>query len=446
MLTVATMTDRPALVPDTHVFLHGRNFNEVRWQQLLANSGLALAMPVIDELDAWKGKRADSQLASRARDLGRQINEVLGNGKTAGGILVETVPELTPAEVIALGFDAESKDHRLMAEVFAFRKSSGRDVRIVTTDNGMQIRCKSRGIPVIRFPEDLLLDVRDDRDSKIANLENEVKRLRKPLPKLELLADRGTHGEDELPVAKSFGPTPVLQDSKDRAKQEVAAAQHDLAYHRAGQFSTAEIARVQKELAAHEPQLAAYYASRSAAEDLLSRTFALDIGLANDGGAPAEDIDVHLQLPQGFSFIDETSLPTEPDKPATPMPVPEFAANFPYGGKVPDYMAGLLGGRDYLAGIRPLVQSLEPAANATGPRLDADDPTVAEMHVRTVKHGYGIELPRVHVLAPPNHPPAISVLYRLVAGNDPDPRDGKLAFKLEAGTTTQWPQDEENDR
>ncbi len=434
------MTDPPALVPDTHVFLHGRNFNEIKWQQLLPDACLAMVMPVIDELDAWKGKRADSQLAGRARDVGRQINEALGSGYTAGGIPVEIIPELAPAEVAAMGFDPDSKDHRLMADVTAFRKATGRDVRIVTTDNGMQIRCKGRGVPFIRFPSALLLDVRDDRDAKITNLEGEVKRLRKPLPALTIVPSTESNGEGPIPLW-SLAPLPDGQDPRARANALVEKEQHDLVHFRP-QFLTyapGDIARVQKELTALEPKLVAHFKAEAEAQGLLSRTFPVEVDLKNDGGAPAEDVDIMLGLPEGFIFVDEGGVPVEPQPVAIPRASPILPPAFGGHMKILDHLRPFEM-PNYFAGLGPTIKALEPPANATGPEINKQQPEVARFHVQNLKHGSIHALPTVYIRAPLQHPPAVSVDYRIAASNDPDIRTGNVVFKLNPGSSVQWRQ------
>jgi hypothetical protein len=53
-------------------------------------------------------------------------------------------------------------------------------------------------------------------------------------------------------------------------------------------------------------------------EEVGTRTITLPIWIANDGTAPAEDIDVFMHFPDGFELIGEKDFPRAPELPRPP--------------------------------------------------------------------------------------------------------------------------------
>ena len=62
-------------------------------------------------------------------------------------------------------------------------------------------------------------------------------------------------------------------------------------------------------------------------ENLKRRTIELVILLANDGTAPAEDIDIIMHLPDGFKTLEKGKLPTLPNAPGASDRTPNGDAN-----------------------------------------------------------------------------------------------------------------------
>jgi hypothetical protein len=114
------------------------------------------------------------------------------------------------------------------------------------------------------------------------------------------------------------------------------------------------------------------------AQNLKHRTIRLAICLANDGTAPAEDIDVFMHFPDGFVLTSEDDFPDppQPPKPPSKSKTQMEKLRAPLGGGIPSV--------PYPPAFNP--SSIQPPSNVSAPSIKRTRSYDVNLHVRRIKH------------------------------------------------------------
>ncbi len=160
---LATRPGTEVTVVDTNTFLHCILFTAIDWCQELQTDSVRLVLPllVLDELDD-KTFSANSRLAKRASKVLRTLDPFMEMVVTHG------TAELRPGVTLeVLGDDDDHRrrtnnDTELLDRTEFLHQVIERPVTIVTTDYGMRVRGKARGLQAHVMPERLRLPLSSD--------------------------------------------------------------------------------------------------------------------------------------------------------------------------------------------------------------------------------------------------------------------------------------------
>ncbi|PZP21417.1 PIN domain-containing protein [Pseudomonas kuykendallii] len=327
------------LIPDTNVFMQCRHLHELPWSTAFPEWDaivVVLVAPVIREIDRQKG--GQGRLAKRARTanslIGRLIDssavELSGDGEQPIVTLV-AMPELRPNPSLQDDLDYTQADDSIVGIVSAFLNAQeGRQVALLSNDNGPLMSARRVSVPFHRVPSDWLLPAEGDEDQKrLRALEGEVKRLKSAEPMCVIQP----HGEPWEFGAERFQPLTEeqIQSLMAMVKERFTAAtdfgSREKAEHRPGLGLSGIYALYGREefVPASDDEIALY--QKEQYPDWLSRCETcfrelhyqlqnaqelprIEVDLLNEGSRPAEGVRVVFYLRGGGLLL---KLPQEDD-------------------------------------------------------------------------------------------------------------------------------------
>lgn len=206
---------------DSNLFLQCRPLAELDWHRLIGPEEVTLLIPsaVLAELDKHKSD-GNSRRAQRARSALKFLDALLEAPNDT--VVVRT----TPVKVIAqfapeVPRDANtSNDDSILFEVAEMMRTHGsHTVGLVTHDTNLKVKAKRKSLRFFPVPDEWLLAPEpDERDKRVRQLEEEVARLKKQTPIIEITLDGNQEVELIVP-----GYEPLTPDTVDRLMEAMAA-------------------------------------------------------------------------------------------------------------------------------------------------------------------------------------------------------------------------------
>lgn len=327
------------IVPDTNVLLHSQLLDQIPWCDLTRSQSveIVLVSQVLRELDAKKSGDSE-KLRRRAQHvlsaIKRWMPSVSSVGTVGKGATIRVqVREPQPIE----GLDLNVPDDRVIASAILLRGES--PVVIASGDITMGYKAEMHGIDVLTIPDQYR--IHDDAPQKKAAPSAPRPRLvaslfppndAPPAPNVEVRCGlTAGHLLPEAEVGLTLARRREAEVARARATEESARRAARALSSRGGDprlrnpfsipFSNtlAALDRItgpfdppdEEEPSAEEWEQ--YIASLKNYDELYPNTFALSIGLINEGDAPADDILVEFWFPDGFAISDyEPKIPTKP--------------------------------------------------------------------------------------------------------------------------------------
>lgn len=241
-----------------------------------------------------------------------------------------------------LQLNPDIQDDQLIASIIMFKNEMPDvDLVLVTSDAGLTLigKAKRNNIPVMKLPDNLKLAEEPDQDQiRIRELEKRLHELELKIPQLSLVfADGNQYAtfslnypiemtEDELAekielVKKQYPKMKQQTKQKIESSGQFAAIAEVMANFNASMGNVIlpeDIEIYNTELDDYYTQYSEYLRKDIWYHNLRYRTVNLSIYVANDGTTPAEDIDVFLHFPDGFTIMDQHSYPKSPEIPDPP--------------------------------------------------------------------------------------------------------------------------------
>jgi hypothetical protein len=308
-MELGMIADEKVLFPDTNTLLHYPPIKDVAWKDACGVTviRLVLCMQVIHELDA---KKDDPRLGDRARRAIKEVETILD----AGGIVAEDVTlEVFNYEIRASDFpdtlSPDSADDRIVHSVKEYvRRHGSIAVCIYSEDIGMRLRCKAHAIETIKPDSSIRLPApSSEQEKKYKAAIAELHEMKSRAPKLEVVITKvGLSDARREPVEFILSPVPEPRDLEAELAQYIEANDlHPLSNRFAKKIqlmygirlSDGDFDNYNAKLEDHLDEYKGWLRLRMETESIAASTFHFAIWLKNQGTAPAEDIDLELQLP-----------------------------------------------------------------------------------------------------------------------------------------------------
>lgn len=342
-----TKTDRITAFPDTNIFLHFEPFDQIPWRKELnaATVELHVTATVVSELNKHGDKHTAGHVQERARKTLRRIRECIldGTRKVTDGVFITCDLELEGFDMASHRLDPSSQDDCILAAIIS-HKERHPDARVVliTDDAPFAVRAHTKGVHSIALSESLRLPSQQDAKSKeIRELKEKLREVERRLPRLTLAFPEG---KEFLEVA--FGPDVSVTEADAQAyvRSQVAPA-HPTANAERWQALASE-PKLMRSAEVHEAvapwldlmsSFAEFMATKAATDrevylnryaayflawwkytNVMQRTKELRLVLTNTGTAPAEEINIFLQVPKSVDIFPSGGLPLAPPPPLPP--------------------------------------------------------------------------------------------------------------------------------
>ena len=428
------MPDKSAFI-DTSIFLHYRPFDDINWLDVLEvkSAALVIAQITISELDKRKDEPTP-KLRQRAASVLKKLETLFTKGppfQVRPGVELLLQDAEPSIDYAANQLDYRSQDDRLLASMLQFRATNAEaQLILITADFGLRVKAWRHGIKATDLPEELKLpEEADPNEKRIQQLERELLELKRVIPELKLtFSDKSERLEVSLEPsiimsAEEIERAKMLVRLKHKKLEEESAPRPARLVFRVENPVDA-LARPSKENrqrynTALEHFYCIYDDWLATKATLLNRkrwTICLSFILANNGTAPAEDIDVFLHFPDGFELYKEQNLPKVPPEPQPPQK--------PSGGLVnmPQFNIPEIG--SVAKAVR--LQDMGPR-NVSAPQIRKTNSYEVKIPVRQLKHNLIEALgPLYVVFASYEAAGSFRIDYAIVAANILKPVQGKL--------------------
>lgn len=332
---------------DTNIFLHYQPFNQVNWLEIVKAESATIVIPPITvrELNRHKDLHPRPQIKKRAGETIKRLSGLLDVGittKITEEVFVTFEDRDPIIDYAAHQLNFNVQDDQLIASILVNRlEAPSEHIVLVTSDLGLALVTKAgrQGISTQKMPENLrIADEPDPNESKVKQLEQQIREMNSRVPNLSLVYEDGEqHTTIKLPFPLSIEQSEVeknidalkskfpkrkkkeVKDLSDLPKNAIERASIVGAASIRSMIPQEEFERYNNEVEQYIPAYRNFIASKLEFENQQRRMVKLDIALANDGTAPAEDIDIYMHFPDGFQLLEEGELPSPPQPPDSPV-------------------------------------------------------------------------------------------------------------------------------
>lgn len=426
---------------DAMVLLHFEPIEHILWADLLNSNSvqLILARITIRELDKHKATHPSPKIRDRARRNLKRVETALNSADRSirENVELSFFDMLPSIDYRSVGLNPEWPDDILIATILEFKQQNiNSDVVLVTNDTGARIKAISLNIEVFELPDKLKLPSEPDPlVEENRKLKERLSKLTAAMPELSLCFDGGEIfkkidcSSKAIETAEERVSRIASEVEKERTKNQYKPSKLFLrsTVHSPGQQ---ELKRFLRDLNDYIKQYEAYLNNLADWKIVKSKTFPLEFSIVNNGGAPADDIDILIYFPDGFLIIKEKDLPKIPKPPEKPIP-PRSSLNLM---KSPfDIMKNIrLPSYDY-SSFSSINRNIPK--DVTGPKIRRTDSYEVEYHINRLKHGFSIKLKAVYLdYSESEEIKSFEAKYWINAGNVPESAEGKLHVVIESET------------
>jgi PIN domain len=417
---------RIILLPDTNIFLHFPALAELDWCNISgAETVVVMIAPVVmrelnDHKDNPRSRklrdRADAALKElHARFKGQKPKELRPN------VEVQFLTKDPAIDFADRGLLKELSDDWLIATAIDLSASANPDdtIAIVSADFGLEIKA-SPHVKVIgmhdslRLPEEI-----NAEEKKIKELERQLRLIHAASPDLKLAFVDGAVFQElrlfEYPV-QNISVTARLEEARNKYPKQKEKPSSNVLGIGVSQLSNSLMQAYNHGVDTYLEELERFWNTVGDAVRWYNSTAKLQLYVRNEGGAPADDIDVFVHFPDGFEVVSEKGLPRLPKEPSPPQSIEDSFKRF----------------TDPVSLYQPSVahlNSLIPKPEANSRLLDIKKTKSHDVkfHVKRLKHHGDSLLPDIY-LHFSDEPKSFRAEYRIIAGNVPAPREGSLDF------------------
>jgi hypothetical protein len=442
---------------DTNIYLHYQLFDQIKWLEVLKASEVTIIIPPITlrELNRQKELNTRSRVKQRAGLVLNKLSSLFENELSAcicDGVEICLEDRDPMIDFSQLQLNPDIQDDQLIASIVMFRSERPEvDVILVTSDAGLALIGKARrhNIQVTKLPENLKLPEEPDQDQiRIRELEKKLRDLELKIPQLSLVfADGSQHAtftlehpvemtKDEIAgkielVKKQYPKMKQQTKQKSELAGQFAAIAEAMANFNASMGNVLlpeDIEKYNTELDEFYQAYSEYLRKGVWYENLRCRTVNLSMYVANDGTAPAEDIDVFLHFPDGFEIMDKHGFPKTPELPNPPDEPKTQMQRMISMIKTSEYFSPIMG---YIPDV------ISASRNVSVPTIRKTGSYEVEFYVERIKH-------KLQEAADPLYisfesfeaAQSFKIDYRLLAANIPEEVTGQLHVVINKDSKT----------
>ena len=430
---------------DTMMYLHFVPIEQVDFCSLLGVEVVRILVPRVTFRELEKHKIGHT--STRIRDRSRQGLAFLEKHIKSGlpirdGVSLEFIPHMPRLDMEQYGLNPGWNDDVLIASVLEYKtQKPSEQTLLVTDDGGARLTCHHLGVRTFELPEKYRLPIElDETEKENQRLRREIQRFQNALPKitigfgdnLESIARFSLGVPEEIDeslirttLSKLRIAIPELQNQDSSLapwdQSLTALATRLAAANILDQIAQGEFERYDKERLAYFDDYERYMRAMVPAHNRMKRTLRFTIAISNTGSAPAEDVDVRLSFPDGFTLhskADLPALPKEPEKPVKPRSQAQL------------FQASVSASTFRLVDpIIPFVPGFKPPSTF---KLRKTNSYEVSDHFARIKHGQTEKLRQLFLIFD-SHEDARSFHcdYEISVGNLPDALRGRLHFVID---------------
>jgi rRNA-processing protein FCF1 len=417
---------------DTNIFLHFKFFIEINWLESCHDDKckIIIAPIVIDELDKHKIGKDDKN--KRAKRVLQQIeyyseNQLFEIQKNIEIEILNSKPKKSTFTKYHL--DPNEHDNQLIASIIEYQSYNTEDkIFLCSNDIGPRLRSKQYGINNLKLPETYLLPEKDNAiDKQIKSLIEEntflKSRIPKPLLQVENEKDYIKIKINEYTVEKES----FIRDKMTEIKKEYPYLSFDEKRNSYNPLATLaslsliskeQVDRYNSELDEFYSKFGLYLHSFYDYEVTNNLSVRINIFLTNIGNVPCDDVDIYCHFPDGFDLLEEDDLDDPPEKPNPPSTPKTFYENMNSGFNFP---------RPYFPNI-----GSQPMPKINRPSIRKTKSYEVHFNRKYVKHCTRYPLDTLFAVYKSfTEMKNFAIDYTIVAGNIPEPVEGKLNIIFE---------------
>lgn len=415
------------IVLDTNIFIHFKDFDQIDWMEVISKKGeFTLVIPpiVIDEIDNHKYNK-NSKISRRVKRILPKIEIYLNSEE---GTIKLMLISKRPNENTFLDHGLKKIDHDdcLLASILEFKNEIENDDYLVyiTHDTGPRLKAKTLSIHSEKIHEKFILpDEPDDSEKRNKQLEKELSVYRNQCPKISFgflenekvfrpetkstLIDEDSYLSDQLKKVKETHNYLNKVESANGIPSSIFQVSQLFA------LSDAQIINYNSDLDKYYDQIEEYHSSVYYRLSYEYECVEVKLKISNSGTAPANDVDVELYFPDGFTLHTKEDLPQIISKPTAP------------------YQPKTRHDIQYRSNFFPKVGTInilpKSGINLNAPSIKKTNSYNVDFHLLKLKHNQSFEFETLY-LKFENRSLAqnFSIKYRIMISNYPDVLKGSI--------------------
>jgi hypothetical protein len=437
------MVETIVLFLDTNVFLHYQSFDQIDWSALFGVANVEIIIPpvTVHELNKHKDSHPKPRIRARAADI---IKKLLGlfenslNIPISQDLIIHLEDREPQVDFSQHQLSREVKDDELIASVLFFKNEKPeKRVILVTSDFGLILmgKAKRQGVEVYRLPDSYKLpEEPDPNEKKVLELQAELRKIKNTRPEVLLVFGNGenhihfplehpkptlTSIEIEKLLAKEKNEHPLMQNVQSILKAKGLDTSAMAALTTMYSITSADTDAYNNELEKYYAQCKKFFQKQVDYENLLARTLELDLWVLNRGTAPAEDIDIFMHFPDGFTLFSEEKFPKAPQSPEPPSEPRTAIEKMNFDStRLGAIMSSL---------SRQSFNQPEPPSNVSGFDIQRTNSYDVHFHVERLKHKLREAADTIYItFANYEDAKSFEVDFRILVANLAEPTEGKL--------------------
>ncbi|MHB1356182.1 MAG: PIN domain-containing protein [Anaerolineae bacterium] len=348
---------------DTNIFLHFQPFDQIKWTEVLGYKQICIYIPpiIITDLNKYKRDNQSRRRKDRSQAVLKKFSDLVQNmipgdfqinlGANVTIVFLVQSVDITPYA----GLLQSEGDDQIIGSILNFEKNNPNvvpdNVILVTDDIGLKVKCKSYGIRFFSLPDNFRLsDEPTEEEQKIKKLEQVLSSYINKEPKLNLVFLQEGEEQTELhlsvEIISDLDPveidrlcrieeneikwkSPMFPSINDQTKvpelrliaEMIRSTQKlhaDFLRGTMDHVSENDINKYKVEVLKYIESYKQYIPELFKWKQISGRTREIEFVVYNDGSCPAQDVIIHIEVPDGLVILDPDNLDEEPVKPKRP--------------------------------------------------------------------------------------------------------------------------------